>query len=280
MGPVDDDASCTHSQAAYAERFLTKASWWFSCIRRRFSLMIDRAILNGALLPYQSGIISKCSRIHSFLVLEGVHSPFHVISTFLKWRPHLLLAICLQSLPWGTLHLENDQSSERFASQSLQASRIIVVTNTTRLPSSAQRVVAFLFPSRGLFLWNSQKKVDSSSHVFTAVWLLQTKGHAKLLWTLIMSNLLLLWWKWQDLVPPPSSPHLLPGDSFSHDHQFSEGTRRRGSHFFHLNLYKFCACTKWHLIGWKEWIGESVNLFLSVPLLTVSDMSVTGGSFL
>jgi len=126
-----------------------------------------------------------------------------------KWRPHLLLAICLQSLPWGTLHLENDQSSERFASQSLQASRIIVVTNTTRLPSSAQRVVAFLFPSRGLFLWNSQKKVDWSSHAFTAVWLIQTKGHAKLLWTLIMSNLLLLWWKWQDLVPPPSSPHLL-----------------------------------------------------------------------
>lgn len=144
--------------------------------------MIDRALLNGALLPFQSGFISKCSGIHSFLVLEAVHSLFYVE----KRRPHFSLAICLCSHFHGALCIwrvtnQVRDSHPKACKHQESSSPTRHVSFPRHSGTAAQRVLAFLFPVCGLFLRNSQKKVDSSSHTFTAVLIILKKGHAKLL---------------------------------------------------------------------------------------------------
>lgn len=119
-------------------------------------------------------------------------SPFTVLRDFHveKWRPHFSLAICLCSHFHGALCIWRVTNQVRDSHPNACKHR--ESSSPTRHVSfprhSAPPRACFLFPSRGLFLWNSQKKVDSSSHAFRAVWLMQIKGHAKLLWTLIMSN--------------------------------------------------------------------------------------------
>lgn len=159
----------------------------FSCIRRRFSLMIDRALLNGALL------VESYPNAAEFTLSSSCRESIPLSTWFPRIKMTASFFACnmlMQSLPWGTMHLEGDQSSERFASQCLQASRI-VVTNTTRLLSSAQRATAcLLFVSyvRSLPMKKPKESRFILTCAFRAVWLMQIKGHAKLLWTLIMSN--------------------------------------------------------------------------------------------